>query len=78
MISSANDEATRTLVVQEGVVMYPSLLSNPRTKRPCVSCGSFPVGLAADRSRNLTLDILFLAIDNEQQRRVHSYTSEIE
>lgn len=37
--------------------------SNSGTKRSFVFFGSFPVGLAADRSSYLTVDILFLAID---------------
>lgn len=45
----------------ESVFMF----SNSGTKRSCVFFGSFPVGLAADRSSNLTVDILFLAVDNE-------------
>lgn len=58
--------SARTLVVEGGggngaVFMF----SNSGTKSSCVFFGSFLVGLAADRSSNLTIDILFLAIDNE-------------
>lgn len=38
---------------------------------------SFSLGLVADGGSHLTVDVLFLAVDNEEQRRVHSYTSKV-
>lgn len=38
---------------------------------------SFALRLVADGGSDLTLDVLFLAVDDEAQRRVHSYTSEV-
>lgn len=38
---------------------------------------SFTLRLVANRGSNLTLDILSLAVDNSEQRRVHSYTFEV-
>lgn len=43
----------------------------------CSMQNSFTLGLVANRHSYLTLDVLFLAIHNKQQRRVHSYTSEV-
>lgn len=65
-MSSANNEVKQNFGGiggggDESVFMF----STSGTKRACVFFGSFPVGLAADRSSNLTVDILFLAVDNE-------------
>lgn len=43
----------------------------------CFLFSSFSLGLVADRGSHLTVDVLFLAVDNEEQRRVHSYTSKV-
>lgn len=55
---------------------YPDFSSSIWMVRLLV-VGSFTLGLVGDRSNNLTLDVLFLAIYDEQQRRVHSYTSKV-
>lgn len=45
---------------------------------PLASCSSsFALRLVADGGGDLTLDVLFLAVDDEEQRRVHSYTPEV-
>lgn len=65
-MSSVNDEVDQNFGgIGGGGDVSVFMFSNSGTKRSCVFFGSFPVGLAADRSSNLTLDILFLAIDNE-------------
>lgn len=38
---------------------------------------SFSLGLVADRCGNLALGTLFSSVDNEEQRRIHSYTPEV-
>lgn len=43
----------------------------------CFLSGSLSLGLVADRDGHLSLSVLFLAVDDEEQRRVHSYTSEV-
>lgn len=38
---------------------------------------SLALRLVADGGSDLTFNVLLLAVDDEQQRRVHSYTSKI-
>lgn len=54
-------------------------VNEPNRKRwsSCFLLSSFTLGLVADGGSRLTVDILFLAVDNEEQRRVNSYASEV-
>lgn len=49
----------------------------PIIKSLIVFLASFTPRLVADRGSDLTLDVLFLPVDNQQQRRVHSDTPEV-
>lgn len=59
---------------------YPNSSSKSRGKKLVLLLlvqHLFTLRLVADGGSDLTLDVLFLAVDDEEQRRVHSYTPEV-
>lgn len=66
----------------ETSIIIQTLLQNSGKKNKniwslCFSLSSFTQGLVADGGSELTLDVLLLAVDDEEQRGVHSYTPEV-